>query len=43
MNINFDYTSLPQVNYSKTFADPDKFKTFNLRLTIVKKKVRFTK
>ncbi len=40
MNINFDYTSLPQVNYSRTLADPDKYKTYSLRVTIVKKKAK---
>lgn len=34
--IHFDYTSLPQVNYSKTLPDPEKFNTYSLRIVIAK-------
>lgn len=34
VNLNFDYTSLPQVMYSKTLPALPNFKTFNLRINI---------
>lgn len=34
MNINFDYTSLPQVSYSRTRTNWDNFTTYSLRLNI---------
>ena len=37
ININFDYTSLPQVNYTRDQAEPDNYRTFSLSLAIVKK------
>lgn len=32
ININFDYTSLPQVSYSKIMTDWDNFTSYNLRV-----------
>lgn len=35
LNINFDYTNLPQPSYSKTYTDWDHFTTYNLQLSWV--------
>jgi hypothetical protein len=40
VNVNFDYTSLPQVSYSKTRTDWDNFKTYSVRFNIILKNKR---
>lgn len=40
LNINFDYTSLAQVNYRRDLPDPEKFNDYSLRVSFGKKRTK---